>query len=333
MIVNLPDSIPSDGSREVSNDLNNWLASVADSASVVFPPDGVFWCDDTLELIGKTGFRIYGCGSRFVRRNQLAGFKNDVRARIHWLFSGCQDFAVYEVNVEGQANPPYGYDSSKEAQHGFSFLSCRDGELIESSVTDVWGDAINFACDASYTPTTGIEVYGFKSGCVLRDSVSLTFADNITLKGCEFGHSWRSGVDLEPNASFWKVSNILFDRCDWKSYRLNWVAAGNTNTPGVVTDVTFSSCSTRQIKVGVACDQTQGSRANFTVDSCVGRESVGGPNGAAIWIQDVDGFVTIKNNVCPLQAGRTPPMRVARFDDYTTANATITYEGNTQDLG
>jgi hypothetical protein len=93
------------------------------------------------------------------------------------------------------------------------------------------------------------------------------------------------------------------------------------------------------LKVAVTCDPTYTAdgitprRANFTIDSCSSPAMQGNSSGAVMSFKNMDGFVTVTNNVQPLQPGRTPPMRVARFDESTTANAVITYEGNTPDLG
>jgi hypothetical protein len=206
------------------------------------------------------------------------------------------------------------------------------------TANNVWGDAFNFACGISGKPSAYHRVEDFNSGMVHRQSVSVTTGSGISFGGCNFGSSWRSGVDLEPNSNSGLATNILFEDCAWGSHRLNWLAAAPRC--GVVSDVTMSRCTDGSpLSVAVTCDPTYTvggitpRRANFTIDSCQSTSGAGGPTGAVMNFNFMNGTVTVTNNVQQLQPNRTPPMRVARFDAYTAANAVITYEGNTPDLG
>jgi hypothetical protein len=261
-----------------------------------------------------------------------------MRRRAHWRFNQCAWFTYGDLHVEGQADPTVSYNSALEAQHAFTHMSSVHALSNNCSAKNVWGDAFNFTNDISGLPSAHHTVEYFTSGIVHRHGVSITTGDDITFSTCDFGTSWRSGVDLEPNSNNGRATHVLFEDCAWAYHRLHWLAAAPRC--GLVSDVTMTRCTdSSPLLVAVTCDKTFTAggitprRANFTIDSCTSTAMQGGPSGAAMLFNYTDGFVNVTNNVQPLQPNRTPPMRVARFNEYTTANAVITYQGNTPDLG
>ncbi len=342
-VYKIPNSIRSDGSREVSRDINDWIASIPNGTAgayntAAFANNGIYWVDDTIEPHSKSYIAFSGNGSTFVRRNELPGTATVIRKRAHWRFNECAWFSYDDLHVEGQADPAVGYNSALEAQHTFTHTSSVHSLSNNCTANNVWGDAFNFANSISGLPSAHHNVAYFTSGIAHRHSVSVTTGDDITFSSCHFERSWRAGVDLEPNSNNGLATRILFEDCEWGSHRLHWLAAAPRC--GVVSDVTMTRCTDGSpLLVAVTCDPTYTvggitpRRADFTIDSCTSTASQGGPSGAVMDFHYTDGFVTVTNNVQPLQSGRTPPIRVARFDTHTVENAAITYEGNTPDLG
>jgi hypothetical protein len=342
-VYEVPKSISSHGSREVTADINTWLASIpngtsANPSTVVFARNGTYWVDDTILVGSKSYLHINGNGSTFVRRNQLPGTASQIRGRAHWRFTSCNNFEYVNITVQGEADPVIGYDATKEAQHAFTLLTSTWGHTSNCIARDVWGDGFNFAT-AGVGGSNHHTVDNYVSGTVHRQGVSVTTGDDIVFSGAQFGHSWRSAVDLEPNSNRGFATHITFENCSWESHQLNWLSAAARG--GVVSDVTMSNCTDgTPLTMSVSCDPTYTDasgitprRANFTIVSNQTSASQGSPSGAVMSFANTDGFVTVTNNVQPLQPGRTPPMRVARFDAFTTANAVITYGENTPDLG
>jgi hypothetical protein len=335
-VYRVPRSIRSDGSVEVTQQLNDWIASVPNGVEgnpsvLLFGAGATYWTDGTIVATGKRWVTFEGRDSTFVRRTP-----NTTRMFPHWWFQRCDQYQWNHIHVKGQADPTIGYDSTVEAQHAFIHQSSTASTSQGCSADAVWGDAINFCCDSSGLPSAHHTVGGFTSGTVHRQGVSITTGDDISFAGCLFGFCWRSAVDLEPNSTAGFATNILFEDCSWADHHLNWFSAGAP--VGVVENVTFRRCSTPSnlgVVVGKAWSTYagHGRRANLTFQDCSGLAACGNPQGALMQFHYVDGFVTVTNVQNPLQGGRTPAMRIARFDDYTTANGLITYTGNTPDLG
>ena len=75
-VYRIPNTIRSDGSREVSRDINDWIASIPNGTAgayntAAFATNGIYWVDDTIEPQSKSYIAFDGNGSTFVRRNQL----------------------------------------------------------------------------------------------------------------------------------------------------------------------------------------------------------------------------------------------------------------------
>ena len=151
-VYTIPGRIRSDGSREVSQEINDWIASIPNGTAgaynkAVFVSDGIYWVDDTIEPFSKSYIVFAGNGSTFVRRNQLPGTTNEIRARAHWRFNQCAFFRYNNLHVEGQADPTVGYNSALEAQHAFTHTSSVQALSYYCTANNVWGDAFNFARD------------------------------------------------------------------------------------------------------------------------------------------------------------------------------------------
>jgi hypothetical protein len=335
-LFRVPRSIPADGSLEVTRALNDWITSVPNGVQgnpsvLQFGNGATYWTDGTVLVTGKQWVTVAGGDSTFERRTPSA-----TRFFPHWMFQQCDQYQWNGIHVRGEADPTVGYNATLEAQHAFVHQGSTASTSQGCSADGVWGDAINVCCDSSGRPSAHHTIGGFTSGTVHRQGVSITTGDDIAFSGCAFGFCWRSAVDLEPNSSAGFATNILFEDCSWVDHHLNWFAAGAPQ--GVVENVTFRRCSTPSnlaVVVGKAWSTYagHGRRANLTFEDCSGLLGCGNPQGALMQFHYVDGFVTVTNVLNPLQASRTPPMRIARFDDYTTANAVITYSGNTPDLG
>lgn len=348
-IYTIPDTISADGSKEVSQDINAWLASVPNGISdqwneIRFAIDGIYWTDSPITMTGRRFVAIDGRGSSFQRKTRSA-----IRWFPHWQFTQCEHFAYNNIIVKGEADPAIGYDATREAQHAFALLGCVDSRSVYCEARDVWGDIFNFAADSTGSGSTQHLVSWFDGhgGVAHRQCVSITAGRRIEFDTCHFGYSCRSAVDLEPNTNHGYATYILFEDCIWEGHRLGWLTAASRC--GDVSDVTMVDCqdaldrtryTSAALGVNVYCDPTYyvsyeipPQRTNFRIESCSTPSSSGNPNGATMMFRNTGGDVVVTNNIVKLDAGRTPPMRVARFDSYTTKNAVITYEGNTEDLG
>jgi hypothetical protein len=287
---------------EVSKDLNDWIASVPngtpDEYNILSFPNSVFWTDDTIKALNKSYVWFLGQNSIFLRKNQLPGLAKDIRGRSHWLFDGCSHFIYSDISVTGEADRlVLGYVPSKEAQHAFCHKSSSYGISTNCKAGAIWGDAFNFAPNATYKPSAHHQIVNFFGGTAHRDSVSCTMADDIIFSDCKFGYSWRSGVDLEPNGNEWSVTNIRFEDCSWQGHRFNLLSAVPRH--GIVTDIKLLRCtSVSPIQVATYCDpnyilpnQPIPRRANFTIDSCNSGANTGNPSSAVFNFRNTEGFV------------------------------------------
>lgn len=334
-VYQIPDSIPSAGQREVSADINAWLAGLPDGTAddptvVSFAQFGTYWTDDTIEPTGKVNWEIHGKGSTFVRR-----MKGGLTKTEHWKFNHCTHMDVRHLFVAGAASPVSGYDPRFEAQHAFSVASCRDMMFTDCRANGVWGDQWYLCSDGPFDSwSDDVRITGCAGGYTHRHGVSVVAASNVTVTNCMWGRVARTWLDLEPNGPQGGAHNVTVQLSSGQ-YKLNWMAAFGQRG-GDISDITLRDNWSRGralfIAVALGPDQL-GSRSNFTVVRNRSDTGDAQNNGAIMVFRDVEGFVTVTDNVQPLNKGRVTglPMRVARF--YCPPETVVTYEGNTPDVG
>jgi hypothetical protein len=334
-IADADPQIPSDGSREVSADINAWLAGLPNGTAdeptdVAFGKFGTYWTDDTIEPTGKVHWVIHGKGSTFIRK-----LKGGLKKAEHWKFNHCAYFDVNHVFVAGAASPRSGYDPRFEAQHAFSVASCKSMTFTDCRSNGVWGDQWYLCSDGPGDSwSEGIAIANCSGGYTHRHGVSIVAARNVDVMDCDWGRVARTWLDLEPNGPQGGAQAVYVGRSTGR-YKLNWMAAFGQRG-GDISDITLrDNWSTgRALFVAVALGPDQlGTRSNFTVTGNRSDTADGNNNGAIMVFRDVEGFVTVTDNVQPLNRGRVTglPNRVARF--YCPPETTITYEGNGPDVG
>ena len=338
----IPSSIAADGSKEASSDLINFIGSCSGTSwswnEIVFPSGAQYRTDYKVELMQLNHVRWRNNKAVFVRKpNPYDGTQgpaldaSHLRSNAHLVLRDCRAMLLDGFRVQGCADPTVGYVASLEAQAGIWIAGGSDIEISDYTARDVWGDKIYVAPSAASTPMN-IHLHdgGEYNAISHRDGMACPAVFTFNTERYEFGYCARTGTDLEGNSPLNTVNGLVLSECHWTYHRLNWLAA-SSGWGGTVDGVGLYFNRTESA-LGVAVGGV-GKRANFDIVSNTAASVAGNPSGAAMNFTNFSGNLNIVNNVQPLQPGRTPPMRVARWDLSTAQNATITYTGNTPDLG
>ncbi|HEX2384239.1 MAG TPA: hypothetical protein VHI95_16465 [Acidimicrobiales bacterium] len=289
---------------------------------IVIP--AVYRVDQMFRLIGRTDLSL-----RFTSLGQKTGkfvrvTPDDDRGAPHLVLNHCNFMYLHRPWIVGTKPAGFGYDATREAQHALQFESSTYIDVYLPRTKKIWGDHLYFGKHSGETMWSDhITVDGGVFGESGRDPMAMTAASNIVVRNSSFG-ACRTCIDLEPNGSTGGVTGVLVDSCQFGAHRLNFLAALSGSTVGVVEQVTVNGCSVTggNIAVTVAGGER---RANFTFTANTGDVALGNPRGAVMWFDGVQGAITVTGNRNPVQMGRTPPMRIARFPN---CPGPITYEGN-----
>ena len=242
-IVSPGAAVPTDCSRDVTQELNEFFASLEDGASVRFPAAACYLTQGELLLQDKTGLVLDGNGATLRRTRITPAAMRYPNASAHVRLVRVRDSHLHGLRVEGTntssdlryLRPDFGaYDVRFEFEHGFSFHGAEDVTLSDSSVDAVWGDGVNITGRDQYT--------GHGSRRVVVRDVSVdrngrqgvtVIAHDVLLDGVRILHSRRSGVALEPNLAEAPVAGVEIRNSDISSWLLAFASGGR----GAVDDV------------------------------------------------------------------------------------------------
>lgn len=248
------------GFTDVSVALQAFLATVSDGATVDFG-GGTYRIEAGIKLTSRNGLTLQ---NGFFIQNfidpagtitgdpRAAGSggpgtfptTNVYRSRCGFLFTRCDHLTLINVSVRGpdwqflsdQTIPSggypdasWGYHSTVEAQHGFSFLGCTNVDASGCSSSYVFGDHLNFAAanegSINVFRSDRLNVTDFNGQRSSRMGVSFTNCTNVHLDGA-IGWSQRSLFDWEPNAHSDIIDSIEIGPMVAGPHGLNLIASG-----------------------------------------------------------------------------------------------------------
>jgi hypothetical protein len=204
--VMIPASIPADCSRDVTADLNAWIASVPDGSTLIFQRRGCYRAERTIEVKHRTGLNFFGNGAYFKRFELSPPELRYPKANAHWRFVGGNSITVQWMGVEGtntvadQRQEFGSYLVDFEFEHAFAFHGVTN-IVVENAWADaVWGDGLYFAGGDQHAPgpCRNVRVSAFVVDRNGRQGVALSNAEGALLERIEVWHSRRAGFDLEP---------------------------------------------------------------------------------------------------------------------------------------
>lgn len=231
--VDVPASIDATGHRDVTQELDAFLARVPDGVTVRFPANGRFHVEGVVLLVGRHDLTVEGNGATLVATTDgSAAARPQGKYRLHWPrlrehveIRKSTNVTVRDLTVRGP-NDKGAYVASLEGQAGFA-ITKSDGVLLDGvSATDTYGD--------------GVYVFGVSHSVTVRDctlerngrqGVAIVNAEQVTVEGCTIRAAGRSVFDLEPLPA-WRVRAVHLRKNTIDGYH-NFLLAAAGAGPGM----------------------------------------------------------------------------------------------------
>lgn len=213
--VRVPYTIPADCSRDVTDSLNRWMASVPDGSTLLFGWKACYRTERTLGLTERVGLILQGNGATFRRFELSPPELRYPHSNRHWLVRGGSDITLNNMRVRGTntvsdtGNPGFGsYLLDYEFEHAFSIHGVNGIVVTNVSADAIWGDGLCFAGGDQYAPgpSRNVHVMNVTVDRNGRQAVTLSNIDGGLFENIRILHSRRAGFDLEPPPG--SVSNI-----------------------------------------------------------------------------------------------------------------------------
>jgi hypothetical protein len=193
--IPLPAWIDAAGRSDVTEQIQQFVASVPDGATVVFARGARYRIDGTLELSGRRDLTIEGNGATLFAGTHGGPNRAEVR------LIGGSHWTIRDLKIVGADAVPGTFEPQYQWQHGIDLRGV-DGALIEDvGIRNVLGDDVyvgmspdansRWSRDVSIIDSTGVG-----SG---RMAVAITAGRDVLVRGGVWSNPGLSTFDLEPN--------------------------------------------------------------------------------------------------------------------------------------
>lgn len=293
VVYEVPASIDSTGSEDVTAALNEFLAEVPDGAVAILGEAARYRVEGTLVLEGRSDLTIDGNGATIL--SVTAGDQS----RSHLSIEGGERIAVHDLIIRG-AHPAAGvardaWQVDKAFQHGIRILGASDVEIRRVLISDVYGDHIYVGRGDEGEWSERVWIHDSTLTRNGRHGIALTAAEDVLIAGNDISQTRHATIDLEPGTEQQGVRNVHILDNRIGAGRLRFVAAhGN----GPVNEVV------------IARNEAEG--RDLAIDVV-----------AAAQLDRRQGFWVLDNESDVLAAG--PPIRFGRVDG-------VVVRGNSQHM-
>jgi hypothetical protein len=289
----VPSSIASDCSVDVSQALLTWLATVPDGSVVSFGAGACYRIEGTLELRNRSGLDLEGNDATF------RSFNPPADQRAIWRVIDSTGIVFRNMTIVGSY--AYGGTLDESLQHAHAIdLRGTSAEVAGVSMSNLAGDCVYFGLgySSAHKRSSG-SVHD--SSCVgtSRNAVSLTAADDVYVSRVTTDRIGYTVFDVEPNnVAGFGSQRATFDDNTIGSYRLYAFALVED---GPISDQAFTNnkVTGRGLRIGILTDGIGIRAQNVTIS---GNSALSSQVPASIEVHNVD-KLTITGNTIPLTSG------------------------------
>lgn len=340
-----PGHIAADCSRDETDALNAWLASVPDDATVRLAAGGCYRAERTVQVSGKSGWTIDGNGAT-LRRAEVSGqaFRYP-KSNAHLRLVDAPGVTVRDLVVVGtndgrdlggvvidadgaerkvQCYTEYGftcYTVALEFEHGIDLRGAPGATVSGVTVDAVWGDGVYVSGGDQFADfgSDGAVIRGVSISRNGRQGIAVVRSSDVLIDRAHIKSSRRAGIDLEPDSSGEVIRNIEIRDSTIHSWLLAFASAGR----GTVSDVWIhDNTVTRSGVPFVYVRASDGSRrANWRIHDNVVTYGLGSPQPAMLF-ERVDNVSVLRNTVA------ISPAQSRWFVGFTDTGGTLEVKHN-----
>jgi hypothetical protein len=292
-LVDVPTSIASDCSVDVTKRLLSWIASVPDGSTLSFPSGACYRVEGTIKVRNRRGLDFEGNGATFRSFN----VPDDQRAI--WRLVGSTQITFRHMTIRGPYANGGTFKSSLQHAHGFD-LRGSSADIAGVSISRVAGDCVYFGL--GYDGVTRSSGSFRDSVCSLtsRNGVSVTAGQDVMVQRVTLGKIGYITFDVEPNTGRgnWGSKNVVFDSNTIGSYGLDAYVLVE-NGPNVGNYFTNNAAIGYGLRVAIVPLGRHVRPQNVVIRSNTSNAYQTSP---AVEVHDVDTLV-VAGNVIPMSGG------------------------------
>lgn len=225
----VPSSVDATGKKDVTRQLNDFIAGVPDGSTVSFPANATYRIEGVFALVDRHDLLLEFNGSRLVAESDATTLtphplfeRSWPRHRPHLYIRESSGISVQDVVVRGPNR--YGGTSDEawrpefEAQHAIEISRSEDVDVTGCDLSNTYGDGIYIGGRSERVAVTECEIH--HTG---RQGISVTSARNVVIEQSYLHEIRRTAFDLEPVID-WPVENVRIQNNRVGEARLNFVS-------------------------------------------------------------------------------------------------------------
>jgi Right handed beta helix region len=259
IVVNIPASIASDCSRDVTSDLNAWLFGLKNKPELnrlvlVFKKNACYRVDGTFGTPIYSNYSQAQFAAGYKRDNLVldgngaridgskAPLKSNIENRAGIAFISSSNITIKNFTIIGNHPSPcnrglatespicappavggVGFNSNYEFLHGIVFFGGKNLEATDNKIINAYGDGIALGANPEMK-TDGVRIIRNLIEGTGRMGVGLTGATNVFIRDNTFDLISYHVLDVEPESKN-SMTNIVFDGNRIKRHYLSVLAA------------------------------------------------------------------------------------------------------------
>ena len=336
-VYQVPATVDATGQTDASRDLQRFVETVPDGATIEFQPDGIYRMDRGMQLWRRHDLVFDGNGATLLAKGSPRRPSDSPFA----LMYQDERIAIRDFTLVGE-NPDSG---TKDAFHGGDehlaglYLGGASDVLVEDmTIRDFYGDCLYLGSNTSDAWTTRVVFQDSTCTGTGRHGVSVIAARDITVQRVVFDEIGFMIVDIEPDREEDGAESITLRDNTIGTYGLtdeyvSWLLAAYGGADGApVTDVSIIGNTITGVEatgdgggalaLSVVADGRLGPRSDFVIrDNTSDRTVRRTDHGAPILIRNVED-VTVTGNRQPMSSGELAIFR---------GSSDVVYGGNDTD--
>jgi hypothetical protein len=296
----VPSSIASDCSVDVTQPLLSWIASTPNNSILSFGANRCYRVEGTLEIRNRSGLDLQGNGSTF------KSFDAPSDQRAMWRVVDSSGFRFQNMRIEGSYAGGGTFAPALQHAHGID-LRGTSAEIADVSSSNLAGDCVYFGLGytSALTRSSG-SVHDSSCSRTGRNAVSVTAAVDVRVERMTTSAIGFIAFDVEPNSvSGFGTQRVTFDSNVIGSY---YLYAYSIVENALNSDQTFSNnrvLGGKGLRIGVVAPGGSVRPQNVTITGNSADTATWSP---AIEVYNVD-RLTVTNNNVPLTGGTMATVR------------------------
>jgi hypothetical protein len=275
-VATVPTTIAADCSRDVTEVLNAWVASVPDGSTLRFGAGGCYRVDGTLALRDRHDLTLDGRGGAFA--SSVVPPASPKIVRQIWSVLGGSGITFSNMTLRG-TNPTADFDVDREWFPLIGIAGTRDVLVDRVQGSHSWGDFVSIGPDvrpvrdsdgSNAVMPENITIRDSEASVIGRHGVSCNGCKDVTIDHNVFSDVAYQVVDIEVEASTWYARNVAVTN-NTIAGKVHLSVLANAGIGHDVTDITVSGNTMTGTPVSCASpiqvDDTEPAKSNFVISN------------------------------------------------------------------